>query len=365
MTKPQTVVCRLVAGTGLTPIYEAVPYYRRCLCGRVCARGAYFLGGRLGRHARAASSAGALADRLQRDRGTEVVLGQERPPSLITFSNGYAFEYMVASGLLAFDGRGWAWEHPLRWIGALRPDLFTVVTKTLTREPRPGNLRWSHPWSCARLLRDGSMVNAVGLTNPGIGWWCREVGPRLDPRIPLVGSIYGDTRQLVEIAEMLNDAGLVGLEVNVSCPNTGNKMEEADAVVAGLSALAETSHHPLICKLSVVQDYVGIAGRLEGAVQALSFNSVPWKLAFPGQTSPLAKLGGGGVSGRAAQPYSWRAMAEIVESGCRIPVIASSIMEYDDLARVRALGASAVSFGSIHMLTPWKPTAIVRRDMAA
>jgi len=290
---------------------------------------------------------------------------KESGSGLITLSNGHAFEYMVSSGSLAFDGRGWLWEHPLRWIGALRPVLFTVVTKSLTRGPRRGNLRWSRPWSCARLLPGGSMVNAVGLTNPGIEWWCRKVGPKLDPKIPLVVSILGEARQLGAMADMLDGFDLVGIEVNVSCPNMAHGLGEAETVAAGVRAVAAASHHPIICKVSVVQDYLGIAARLEGVAQALSFNSIPWEVAFPGRASPLAGLGGGGVSGRAAQPHNWRAVVEVRESGCTIPLIASSIMAYADLARARAIGANAVSFGSIHMRTPWKPTAIVRRDLGA
>ena len=61
---------------------------------------------------------------------------------MIRLSNGREFEYMAASGALAYDGRGWWWEWPLRWCGLLDPSLFTIVTKTLTRHPRRGNLRW-------------------------------------------------------------------------------------------------------------------------------------------------------------------------------------------------------------------------------
>ena len=39
-------------------------------------------------------------------------------------------------------------------------------------------------------------------------------------------------------------------------------------------------------------------------------------------------------------------------------------MEFDDLDRVRALGAGAFGYGAIHLRTPWKPTAIVKRDLA-
>ena len=292
---------------------------------------------------------------------------------MITLSNGHSFDYVVASGSLAFDGRGWPWEHPLRWAGLLRPELFTVVTKTLTRTPRAGHLRWWRPWSCVRLWNGHSMVNKVGLTNPGIDWWRRKVGPALDPRIPLVGSIHGDPRELAEMARMLDEFPLVGIEVNPSCPNTGQRQHATDAVVAGVEAARAASRHPVFCKLSVAQDCVDIARRLEGVAEALSFNSVPWEIVYPPEgaprRSPLWRLdqrvggGGGGVSGTLAQEHNWRALGQIVRSGCAIPTIASSIMEYDDLACVRSLGARAVSFGSIHMRTPWKPTAIVRRDM--
>ena len=98
---------------------------------------------------------------------------------MITLANGHKFKYMVASGALAFDGKGWPWERPLVWLGLIKPELFTVVIKSLTRNPRPGNLRWWKPWTCVRLIPGGS-VNKVGLTNPGIEWWCKKVGPKLD-----------------------------------------------------------------------------------------------------------------------------------------------------------------------------------------
>ena len=119
---------------------------------------------------------------------------------MITLSNGHRFEYMAASGALAFDGKGWPWERPLVWSGLIRPELFTVVIKTLTRQPRKGNLRWWKPWTCTRLIPGGA-VNKIGLTNPGIEWWCAHVGPRLNfARQPLVGSIYGEENELVEMA---------------------------------------------------------------------------------------------------------------------------------------------------------------------
>ncbi len=147
---------------------------------------------------------------------------------MIVLSNGHRLDYVVASGSLAFDGRGWPWERPLVQAGLIRPELFTVVLKTLTREPRAGNLRWYKPWSCVGLIPGGA-VNKVGLTNPGIDWWCRDIAPRLDyARVATVASIFGEEAELVDMARMINRFDLVGIEVNPSCPNTGHAMETTD-----------------------------------------------------------------------------------------------------------------------------------------
>ncbi|MDP3882885.1 MAG: hypothetical protein Q8Q48_02410 [Candidatus Staskawiczbacteria bacterium] len=287
---------------------------------------------------------------------------------MITFSNGHGFEYMVPSGALAFDGKGWLWERPLVWLGLIKPELFTVVIKTLTRNPRKGNLRWFKPWSCVRLIPGGS-VNKVGLTNPGVEWWCREVGPKLDFRkFPIAGSVFGDEKELVEMAEMLNRFDLVALEVNVSCPNTGHAMEQTQMVIDSVKAVKRASRHPIIVKVSVDQDYLAIAQGLVGIAEAISLNSVPWKTVFTnGEQTPLWKLekqvggGGGGVSGKPAQKHNWAAVEALAKQGS-LPVIGPSVMEFEDMDRVRKLGAKAVSFGAIHLRTPWAPTSFVRKE---
>lgn len=286
---------------------------------------------------------------------------------MIKFSNGHSFEHMVASGSLAFDGKGWPWERPLVWIGLIRPELFTVVIKTLTRNPREGNLRWWKPWDCVRLIPGGS-VNKVGLTNPGIDWWCNDVAPKIDfHKFPIVGSIFGDEEELVEMAEMLNRFDLVGLEVNPSCPNTGHAMQTAEKVIGDVKAVKRASRHPVIVKVSVAQDYLVIADGLNGIAEAIALNSVPWEMVFPGERSPLWRLegrvggGGGGVSGKPAQKHNWAAVEALAKQGS-LPVIGPSVMDFDDLDRVRNLGASVVSYGAIHLRTPLKPTLIVRKD---
>lgn len=287
---------------------------------------------------------------------------------MIHLSNGHSFDYMVASGALAFDGKGWPWEHPVRWLGLLRPELFTVVMKTVTREPRKGNLRWLKPWQSVSLLTGGGAVNKIGLTNPGVEWWCEKVGPRLDfERQPFVASIYGSVQELVEMTEMFNEFGVVAIEVNPSCPNTGTSVESAQAVIDGVQAVREVSKHPVLAKLSAAQDYLHIASELEGAAEALSINSVPWELIFPEASSPLHRLerrvggGGGGVSGVPAQEHNWKMVEELAALDAAA-VIGPSVMSFDDVEKVRERGAKAISFGAIHLRRPWAPTSIVIED---
>ena len=287
---------------------------------------------------------------------------------MITLSNGHEIEYVAASGALAFDGRGWPWEWPLVWLGIIKPEIFTVFIKSLTLHERKGNLCWWKPWTCVRLITGGA-VNKVGLTNRGFRWWCEKVGPRLNyDRYAIAGSIFGTESELVQMALGLNQFDLVALEINPSCPNTGHGLATTNSVISSVLAVAQVSRHPIIVKLSVDQDYLTIAGYLKGVVQGISLNSVPWGTVYPGRQSPLWRLeekvggGGGGVSGKPAQYLNWKAVRELAKQGA-VPVIAPSIMSHADLGTVRALGASAVSFGTLFLRAPWKPTSIVRKEM--
>jgi dihydroorotate dehydrogenase (NAD+) catalytic subunit len=253
------------------------------------------------------------------------------------------------------------------------------VIKTLTRHPRQGNLRWWKPWTCVRLIPGGA-VNKVGLTNKGVDWWCDEVAPKIDfEKVKVIGSIYGSQSELWYMTEKLNRFPLVANEINVSCPNSGDKLQESQMIIQTAKKIKQISRHPLILKLSINQDYLKIAEELYGTVEAISFNSVPWETVFPYDKSPLWRLqkkvggGGGGVSGQPIQTLNWQALEEL-HAQHLIPVIASSIMCYEDIFVVKALGAQAVSFATAHLpshpvwLKPWtiftnpcRPTSWVKQ----
>lgn len=281
---------------------------------------------------------------------------------MIELSNGHAFYYMAASGALGFDGKGWWWERPLAWLGLLKPELFTCVSKTITLKPTKGNLRWYNPWQCVRFIGQG-IVNAVGLSNPGFDWWCKKVGPFASASaIPLMVSLSGNPKELGVMAKALRDFDLVGVEVNVSCPNLNSDHPlDVKEILAGCEAVKRNSSLPIILKLSITHDIAPIKKDLQDIVEAFSINSVPWADIFPGLPSPLAHLGGGGVSGKIAQPLTWK-FVEKLSRLSSIPVIGPSVWQFEDLQKVRNAGARAVSFGSIFLRYPWRPTLYVRRD---
>jgi dihydroorotate dehydrogenase len=302
---------------------------------------------------------------------------------MIKLSNGHVLEYVIASGALAFDGKGWPWERPLVAMGLIQPELFTITTKSLTLKPREGNLKWWKPWTCVRTIPGGA-VNKVGLTNPGFDWWRNEVAPMIDfEKYKIVVSLYGTKEENVIMAKRLNNLPIVGIEVNDSCPNTGHGLDTVAANnIENGKAVAAASKHPVIYKVSAVQPYKAIAEGLKGHVQAISINSVPWETVFGKEKpSPLLALekkvggGGGGVSGRPAQETNWRVVSDFARARL-IPVIGPGTMRYEDMHELRMRGARAISFGTIHLpdnppwLKPWtiftnpiKPTRFVQREM--
>lgn len=282
---------------------------------------------------------------------------------MIKLSNDHILRYVTASGALSYDGKGWPWEKLLVWLGFLKPELFTNFGKTVTLLAWKGNFRWYNPFRCLRWILNG-ILNAFGLTNPGFAWWCKHVGPYVDSKkIPLVLSIHGTPEELAEMSREANHYDLVGIEINKSCPNIeGGILRDTADVIASCEAVKANSRHPIILKLSVKHDIEHIVPAVEHLVEAFAINSVPWDVAFPGKRSPLARFGGGGVSGKAAQPFTWDMISRLVKL-TTIPVIGPSIWEFGDIEKVRKLGALAVSFGSIFLWFPWRPTRYAKKDM--
>lgn len=275
---------------------------------------------------------------------------------MIRLSNGHEFTFCCASGALGFDGLGYWWEQPLRWLGILRPAEFTIIAKTVTFAPRTGNLKMCCPWRCVRLISGGA-VNAVGLTNMGYEAWIRDCYPVAMRRgYSLIASIQPTTAE--EGAAMgyaMGRLDLKAVEVNLSCPNTEDEYDPVE--IARSVHLA--CRHPVIAKLGI--DTLSLVRDLAPYVEAFDIiNTVPWASRFPDRPSPLAKYGlTGGVSGRPIRDLARLALIDVLARTDRPIITGGGIDDIDEVLFREDIGASAFSLGTVFLRTPWRPNRIV------
>src|SRR3982750_1153830 len=90
------------------------------------------------------------------------------------------------------------------------------VSKTITREPRPGNpppRLWETP---------SGLINSIGLPNKGLEGFLEHDLPQLAALpVPLIVSVMGTSHEQFE--QLLRGIGgreeVAAIELNVSCPN--------------------------------------------------------------------------------------------------------------------------------------------------
>ncbi len=284
---------------------------------------------------------------------------------MIKFSNGYQLTFACASGALAFNGDGWPWEQPFRWLGLLRPKEFTIVAKTTTIFPIKGNLNLRRPWRAVRLVRPKSAVNAVGLTNPGVKHWLENDLPKAQAKgYRICPSFKIDTIPEANLLVHLINYGFPGfrdfpyIEVNVSCPNTTYIQPHQLDILQILRSL----NAPKVLKLSERQINEEFINATEEYVEAYhAINTIPWSDLFD-ERSPLAKYnygGYGGVSGRLIKIRARKAVAKLRNlTDC--PIIGGGGIEtLEDVEAMVDFGAEAISIGTLFLYKPWKPNQIV------
>lgn len=272
---------------------------------------------------------------------------------MLRLPNGHEFEIACAAGALGWAGDGYPWERPFVFARVIRPNAFTIITKTLTTEPRAGNYRWWAPWRCFRVLGGGNYVNAVGLTNKGLDWWVKTHYPRVeklaDKRKVIVSVMPKDPDDAAVIGNTLGKLpAIVGVELNASCPNVPH-----DGVAQHLRkttvALIESCKHPVIVKLGWEQPIEEIVTTLDkdGVAAWDLINAVKWETIFPHKKSPLAKYGyNGAVSGPVIRFYALEALCRIKRVTPRAPFISGGgISIAKDAEHRLKLGGSAVTVG--------------------
>ena len=240
-----------------------------------------------------------------------------------------------------------------------------IVTKAVSAAPRMGN----PPPRVAEFA--GGMMNSVGLANPGLAHvrehelrWLREHLRRAKVLVNVVGFTMEEYGEVVEGLEDVE--GIVGYELNLSCPNThAGGMEfgaDSDCVRRIVAAARARTKRAVVPKLSpVLPDIAGIAQVAQdaGADGITVVNTLPGRL-WHEDGAPRLGQGQGGVSGPALLPIGVLATAKVVER-TGLPVIGvGGVRTADDVRQYLRAGASLVAIGTAGMVDPRVPERIVR-----
>lgn len=230
-----------------------------------------------------------------------------------------------------------------------------IVTKSLTLEPRAGNL----PPRIAETR--GGMLNAIGLENVGVEVFLREKLPALHADVVVVASVFGtEIEHYAEVARRLSASQRVaGLEVNASCPHVksgGIEFGQNPNLLAELvRAVRRASTRPLLVKLSPNVTSIAEMARVcegEGA-DAISLINTLQALDVDIETRrPVLHNVLGGLSGPAILPIAlrmvWQASRAVAIPICGIGGIGTA----EDAIKFLICGATAVQVGTASYLNP-------------
>lgn len=263
---------------------------------------------------------------------------------------------VTASGC-AGSGKELAQFFPLQELGA-------IVTKSIMLNPRSGR-------ATPRMAETPSgMLNSIGLQGPGIDHFLENDIPWLqsqDARIivSIAGETVDDYGVLARRVRALSN--VVGVEVNISCPNVENRGMvfscHPDTARAAIENVRRNigGDLPILAKLSPdVTDIVAIAREVmdAGADGLALINTVLGMVIDINTMKPKLAQKTGGLSGPAIRPIAVRAIYQVHAALPKAPIIGmGGVASGSDALELVLAGASAISVGTA---TFGNPTAVIK-----
>jgi len=223
-----------------------------------------------------------------------------------------------------------------------------VVTKSLGPEPRRGHL------NPTMVIVEGGVLNAMGLPNPGAEYFVEAIKALKSDGVPVVASFFGASIQdFRDVAELLSEAGVDALEVNVSCPNVQEELGMLGADCPNTekvtSAVKEVSKSPVFVKLSPnVTDIAEIARAAErgGADGITAVNTLKGMAIDAEFRRPILTNVTGGLSGPTVKSVALRCVWDVAQA-VDLPVIGcGGVTNWRDAVEYMLAGASAVEVGT-------------------
>ena len=251
---------------------------------------------------------------------------------------------MLAAGIMGSNASS------MNWI--LNSGAGGVVSKSFSLNPHPG---YVNPTTVAV---DGGIINAIGLSNPGVENFKDELSKIERDGNVVIASIYGATPD--EFATLVGEVqGLVDMiELNISCPHAmdgygasiGQSCDLSHTIVSASKDVAEI---PIIAKLTPnVTDIAEIAKTCEDAgADCLSLINTlgPGMKINIDVAKPVLANKFGGMSGKAIKPIAISNVYSVYEA-VDIPLIGvGGIYTFEDVVEFIFAGARAVQIGTAIM----------------
>lgn len=237
--------------------------------------------------------------------------------------------------------------------------LGAVVVKSLSASPWSGH---AGPNLCQQGV---SMLNAVGLANPGVGRWA-EAGLKdlLQAGARVVASLWG--RSVDEFAEtagaLAELEGPVAWEINLSCPNMEDPGEIIAHNAAATSAVVEAVRSIAPADVSVWAKLSPNAGGLveiasaaaeAGASAVTLVNTLSGMVIDIEAGRPILANGYGGVSGPLLLPVAVRAVHQVRQALPGLAIVGSGgVSAGVDAVQLLMAGANAVQVGAANFADP-------------
>ena len=222
-----------------------------------------------------------------------------------------------------------------------------VVTKSIGPRPNQG-----HPNPTITGTNCG-FLNAMGLPNPGVKEFKKEINVAKEAGAPVIVSIFGASKEeFAYVASEMEIAGADALELNISCPHAevvalGQSPKLTFDVVKNVKK--RVPKIPIFVKLTPnVTDIVEVAKRAEdaGADAITCINTLRAMVINVETGRPILSNKIGGLSGPAIKPIAVRCVYE-VSSKVNIPVIGcGGITYWEDAVEYMLAGATAVQIGT-------------------
>lgn len=200
----------------------------------------------------------------------------------------------------------------------------------------------------------GGLLNAVGLSNPGIDEFKVEIEDAKDGNVPLIVSVFGfNVEDFGEVAKKAQQYGADAIELNLSCPNVkkagtvfGKSVELSRSIVEDVKNRVDL---PVIAKLTAsTNDIVEVAKAcVDGGCDAITaINTIPAMKIDIRTKTPVLGNKTGGLSGPSIKPVALRCVYDIKKE-LDIPVIGcGGITTGEDALEFLMAGASAVEIGT-------------------